>query len=262
MPADNSIYNDPAPGWWNENHFLNILKTGINPARFDFFKQVIKSHQLEPNSLRLLDIGCGGGILSEEFARLGCITSGVDLSFSSCRSAHRHANAGGLGINYQAASAEALPYSTGFFDIVVCCDVLEHLPNPAAAIREAARVLKPGGFYFFDTINRSLRSYFENILIAQQLPLTRFFPPGTHDWRQFITPSELAGWLTRQGLVPFGMSGLGPGVSLPVTALEILRLKLGLISPGEFGRRLRFRHGGSLSTSFIGYAQNSYNQPK
>jgi 2-polyprenyl-6-hydroxyphenyl methylase/3-demethylubiquinone-9 3-methyltransferase len=258
MPADNSIYNDPAPGWWDENHFLNILKTGINPARFDFFKQVLERHLLDPNGLRLLDIGCGGGILSEEFARIGCITNGIDLSFSSCRSAQRHAIAGGLGVHYQAASAEALPYPTGFFDVVVCCDVLEHLPNPAAAIRETARVLKPGGFYFFDTINRSLRSYFENILVAQQLPLTRFFPADTHDWRQFITPTELAGWLTGQDLTPLAMSGLGPGVSLPVTAMQIVQLKMGRITPAEFGRRLHFRHGGSLASSYIGYAQRDY----
>lgn len=254
MPADNSIYNVHSSGWWDENNFLNILKTGLNPVRFEYFHTIFNLHGLKPASLKVLDIGCGGGILSEEFARLGCRVDGIDISEASITTAKEHARLGKLKIEYQVGSALALPFSSASFDVVICCDVLEHLPDFGRAITEVTRVLKPGGLYLLDTINRTFRSYLETILVAQELPLTRFFARGSHDWRQFITPDELNACLTFHQLALGEFRGLQPGISLIETGMEIFRLKLGQINFAEFGRRLKFRLGNNLSGSYIGYA--------
>jgi len=205
--------------------------------------------------MNLLDVGCGGGILTEEFTRLGCITDGVDLSQLSVKIACSHARQNKLNIRYQVGSAESLPFPNSQFDVVLCCDVLEHLTNPEAAIAEAARVLKPGGFYLFDTINRTPQSYLETILVAQELPLTRFFPSGTHDWRQFIPPDQLTAILQNQNLVLKEFRGLMPGITIFEIAFHLFQLKLGCINFAEFGRRLQFKIGRNLSVSYIGYAQ-------
>ncbi len=254
MPVDNSIYDTHASAWWAQDNFLHMLKTGLNPARFEYFRHILALHALHPASLKVLDIGAGGGFLSEEFARLGCSVNGLDLSFASVKTASQHARSAQLSPNYLAGSAAALPFSESSFDLVLCCDVLEHLTDLQIAIAEAARVLKSGGLYLFDTINRSPRSYLETILIAQQLPLTRFFTPGTHAWRQFITPSELSASLNKHQLKLLELRGLQPGISPLQTALQIFRLKLGQINYAEFGRRLKFQTGPSLHNSYIGYA--------
>ena len=254
MPADNSIYDTQASGWWDENNFLHILKTGLNPVRFEYFQTILNHQGLKLPELNVLDIGCGGGILSEEFARMGCAVRGIDISASSVSIALKHARNDRLKIEYQVGSALALPFSTASFDVVVCCDVLEHLPDLTAAIAEAARVLKPGGTFLFDTINRTLRSYFETILIAQELPLTRFFAPGSHDWHQFIPPHQLEDCFKLHQLALGEFRGLQSGISPLVTALQIFRLKLGQINFAEFGKRLSFHIGDSLDSSYIGYA--------
>jgi 2-polyprenyl-6-hydroxyphenyl methylase/3-demethylubiquinone-9 3-methyltransferase len=255
LPADNSLYDIHAAGWWDENNFLHTLKTGLNPARFDYFVGILRSRGMQPAALRVLDVGCGGGFLSEEFSRLGCSVCGIDISAASITTAIEHARQVQLDIDYCVATAEALPLAAGSFDVVICCDVLEHVKNVEKVVQEAARVLKPNGLYLFDTINRSPRSFIETILVGQVLPFTRFFAPGTHDWRQFIRPDELKTIFVKRGLVPIEICGLQPGISMLETAVEIFRLKLGRISFGQFGRRLRFRHGGDTSGSYIGHAE-------
>jgi 2-polyprenyl-6-hydroxyphenyl methylase/3-demethylubiquinone-9 3-methyltransferase len=254
LPADNSLYNTNAAGWWDENNFLNTLKTGLNPARFGFFAEFLHHLNLQPGSLRVLDAGCGGGILSEEFSRLGCAVFGVDISQQSITVAKQHALQEKLKIEYLVAQAQGLPYEDGGFDIVVCCDVLEHVSNVDDVIAEAARVLKPGGLYMFDTINRTARSFFETILVGQELPITRFFAPHTHDWNQFIRPAELETCFTKYGLELVEIHGLQPAINPLATALEILKLKLGKISYGQFGQRLKFKLGNSTDGSYIGIA--------
>lgn len=255
MPADNSLYDTFADSWWDENNFLHTLKTGLNPARFAYFVDAINKQGFTPSNIHLLDVGCGGGILSEEFSRLGCIVCGLDVSAASITTARNHALHEKLAIEYRVGTAEALPYDAGSFDVVVCCDMLEHVTNIEEVIIESARVLKPGGLFLFDTINRTLRSYLETILVGQELPFTRFFAPGTHDWNQFIRPHELNAQLRKHALQMVDIRGLRPGITPFATALEIFRLKFGQINFAEFGRRLNFRHGGSLDGSYIGYAQ-------
>ena len=254
MPADNTIYNTHAEGWWNQNNFLHLLKTGINPVRFEYFKNVIIQNKMNPGILNVLDIGCGGGFLSEEFARLGSSVIGIDLSTTSLRCAYEHSHLEKLKIDYLAGAGEILPFSSSSFDIAICCDVLEHVDNLNEAVKEASRVLKPGGLFLFDTINRTPVSYFETILVGQVLPFTRFFAPDTHDWHQFIKPVELTNCCNNHNLRINTLRGFAPGLSKFQTAVEIIRLRLGRLNFAELGHRLRFQETHSISGSYMGYA--------
>lgn len=254
MPINNKIYDIHANGWWDENNFLHTLKTGINPARFQYFREIITVHNREPSSLSVLDIGCGGGILSEDFAKINNKVTGIDPSFSSLRTAKNHAQLEQLQINYLSGSAENLPCYQDSFDIVLCCDVLEHVTDLNNAIQETSRVLKPGGIFFFDTINKTWTSFIETIFIAQEFPPTRFFEPGSHDWRQFIPPSVLKKLLIKNKLRLVDVQGLQAGISPLLTLTEILRLKHGKSNFAEFGKRLNFKLSKNLSGSYIGYA--------
>src|SRR5262245_5027389 len=144
--------------WWDEAGFLHTL-AALNPARFGYMRRVlIEELGLDPAGLPVLDIGCGGGLLAEEFARLGCNVTGLDPSEESLAAARTHAAAQGLAIDYHCAPGEALPFGDASFDVVYCCDVLEHVHDLPQVIAETARVLRPGGTYLYDTINRTLRS--------------------------------------------------------------------------------------------------------
>jgi 2-polyprenyl-6-hydroxyphenyl methylase/3-demethylubiquinone-9 3-methyltransferase len=262
LPADNTLYDTYAGDWWNENSFLHLLKTGLNPARFGYFLSILKARGLKSASLRVLDVGCGGGILSEEFARAGCSVSGIDQSAASIATAQGHARQEKLEIDYRVGAAEELPFPSASFDVVVCCDMLEHVADVDKVVAEAARVLrspepgsgKPGGLYLFDTINRTPQSYIETILFAQELSFTRIFLPGTHDWRQFIRPNEMTGYLEKHGLQPGELTGLHPGIPSQMVSKEISCLKRGEINYAEFGRRLNFQTGGGTNGNYIGYA--------
>jgi 2-polyprenyl-6-hydroxyphenyl methylase/3-demethylubiquinone-9 3-methyltransferase len=263
MPINNDIYTQQANGWWDETHFLHLLKTGINPARFGYFRDVLtRCLSLEPSALSVLDVGCGGGILSEEFARIGCHVTGIDPSEASLATARQHAAEQGLSIVYSPGRGESLSYDDASFDVVVCCDVLEHVDDLEAVIRESARVLrspdpvsgKLGGVFFYDTINRTEESRKSQIFAAQQFPLTSFFPPDTHVWEKFITPEELQTLFMRHNLVHRDMTGLQAGLPDGQVALLLIQRKLGLLSFAELGRRLQFHTGGELDSNYLGWA--------
>jgi 2-polyprenyl-6-hydroxyphenyl methylase / 3-demethylubiquinone-9 3-methyltransferase len=132
--------------------------------------------------------GCGGGFLAEEFARLGFDVVGVDPSAVSIEAARAHAAASSLNIDYRVGAGEQLLVEDGMFDVAYCCDVLEHVSDLDRVISETARVLKPGGLYLFDTVNRTLQSKLVAIKIAQEWPLTRVVDTPMHDWQMFIKP--------------------------------------------------------------------------
>ena len=254
MTANNKIYDQYASGWWDENNFLHTLKTGINPVRFGYFNRVLTDLKISPLNLRVLDIGCGGGILSEDFARISSKVTGIDPSFASLRAASEHAKTENMQMNYLAGSAEELPFLHDSFDIVICCDVLEHVNDLHLSLFQTSRVLKPGGIFFFDTINRTLQSFFETIFIAQEFPLTRFFAPGSHDWNQFIPPHYLKERLIENALTLREIHGLQPGISPIMTLIEILQLKTGKNNFASFGRNLKYKIGNNMNGSYIGYA--------
>ena len=173
MPVDNDVYDRLGGSWWEESSPLNLLH-GITPGRFGYFRDVLtRQPETRVRGLRALDIGCGGGFLAEEFAALGCQVAAVDPSPVSIAAARGHAAGRGLDIDYRVGAGEQLPFRDSAFDLAYCCDVLEHVSDLDRVVSETARVLKPGGLYLFDTINRTLKSKLLVIKAMQQWPLTR-----------------------------------------------------------------------------------------
>jgi 2-polyprenyl-6-hydroxyphenyl methylase / 3-demethylubiquinone-9 3-methyltransferase len=255
MPADNALYQRPGDIWWDEREVFSVLRTALNPARFGYFERVLAERlRINPQGKAALDVGCGGGLLAEEFARLGLRVTGIDPSEPALEIARGHAAASGLSITYRAGVGEALPFPDQSFEIVYCCDVLEHVQDSHRVIVEIARVLAPGGVFFFDTINRTPLSKLLTIKVAQEWKLTRVLPPGLHDWSQFIKPAELDELIRTHGLARQEVVGLLPGVDPLSVAYAMWRYKRGTISVGELGRRLAFRISRNLSVSYAGYA--------
>jgi 2-polyprenyl-6-hydroxyphenyl methylase / 3-demethylubiquinone-9 3-methyltransferase len=254
MPIDNDVYDRLGGSWWDENSPLCLLH-GITPGRFAYFRDVLtRQRATAAGGLRTLDIGCGGGFLAEEFAALGCRVTGVDPSPVSIRAARAHATARGLRIDYRVGSGEHLPAPDSAFDLAYCCDVLEHVSDVDRVISETARVLKPGGLYLFDTINRTVRSRLLAIKVMQQWPLTRVIDADIHDWDMFIKPAELAGALDRHGLKAGEMAGLGPRASLPAVVAGFIAARRGRITYAEFVRRLDMGRVTSTAVSYMGFA--------
>jgi 2-polyprenyl-6-hydroxyphenyl methylase / 3-demethylubiquinone-9 3-methyltransferase len=255
MPVDNTVYDRMADGWWEEHGFLYVL-AALNPARFGYMRRVLTEElHLAPAGLRALDIGCGGGLLAEEFARLGCAVVGVDPSEESLAAARTHAAGQRLAIEYQCARGEALPFADDSFDIVYCCDVLEHVTNLHQVIAETARVLRPGGTYFYDTINRTPQSRLIVIQLLQEWRWTALMPPRLHDWHMFIRPAELRRALEEHGLVPGGLTGLKPRAG-PLRLIRTLRhRKRGLLSYAAAVRKMDVGESPDTSVSYIGYAR-------
>ena len=257
MPVDNLLYDRLAAGWWDERGFLHAL-AALNPARFGYMRRVLTEElRLTPTDLRVLDVGCGGGLLAEEFARLGCAVTGVDPSEESLAAAREHAATLGLAIEYQRARGEALPFAADSFDVVYCCDVLEHVDDLRQVLSETARVLKPGGVYLYDTINRTPRSWLLAIKLLQEWRWTALMPPRLHDWNMFIRPAELERMLKQLGLEPAGLTGLKPRAN-PLRLLRALRRrKRGLLSFAEAVEQMDLGESSDVSVSYIGYARKT-----
>ena len=257
MPVDNLLYDRLAAGWWDERGFLHAL-AALNPARFGYMRRVLADElHLDLTGLRVLDVGCGGGLLAEEFARLGCGVTGVDPSAESLAVARAHAAAQGLDIRYERAGGEALPFASGSFDVVYCCDVLEHVNDVGQVIAESARVLRPAGVYLYDTINRTWQSRLVVIALLQEWRWTALMPPRLHDWNMFIRTEELARLLVQCGLEPGGLTGLRPRAN-PLHIVRALRQrKRGVISYAEAVARMDLGESPDTSLSYIGYARKT-----
>jgi len=248
---NNQIYNDLANDWWNPDSFLNILETGIQPLRADYIRQSLGSKV--SHDLHCLDIGCGGGIITEDLASFSNNVSGIDLSQASLNTAKQHAEEAGLRINYHHGAAENLPFEDHSFDLVTCCDVLEHVDDLPKVINEISRVLKPGGTFVFDTVNRTLMSYLSVIWVAQDFPPTRFAPKNTHVWHKFIKPSELHEHLAQSGLRSREIHGMGPSKNPLMMLWYIFRVKQKKIDFANFGSITKFKLMRSKAISYIGH---------
>jgi 2-polyprenyl-6-hydroxyphenyl methylase / 3-demethylubiquinone-9 3-methyltransferase len=262
LPIDNDVYNRMGEGWWEEENPLNVLHGSITPGRFGYFREVLTNRLgLDPRDIRALDIGCGGGFLAEEFARLGCQVVGVDPSAVSIETARRHAAATGLDVDYRVGTGEQLPVADGEFDLAYCCDVLEHVADLDAVISETARVLKPEGIFLFDTINRTPTSKLLAIKVMQEWRLTRCIDSAIHEWTMFITPKELVVILGRHGLRIGEIVGLGSRSRKPLVLLNLIRANRGRISYGELSRRLDAGRIRSTSLSYMGYGTKTEGPP-
>ena len=187
--------------WWDQNSEFKPLHA-INPLRLGWIKSFV-----ELNGRCALDVGCGGGILAEALAQSGAQTTGIDLSEKALKVAELHALESGVQVHYQAISAEALALTEpASFDVVTCMEMLEHVPDPASVVKACASLAKPGATLFFSTLNRNPKSYLFAIICAEYL--LRLLPKGTHDYRKFITPSELGHFVRDAGLEIIGIKGL------------------------------------------------------
>ena len=251
---DNAVYDRLADMWWADRGVLNILRTVANPWRLPYFQRVLSRHRIEPLGSRALDIGCGGGLLAEEFARMGFAVTGLDPSAESLSVARAHAQEQGLTIDYRSGYGDALPFENESFEVVYCCDVLEHIQNWDAVIAEITRVLKPDGLFLYDTINRTLLSKVFLVKMAQEWRFTRFVPPNLHVWEMFIKPAELLACFERHGLGNQDVTGLKIATNPLTLLLAFHGYKTGRISGAEFGRRAGLREGSNLALSYMGYA--------
>jgi 2-polyprenyl-6-hydroxyphenyl methylase/3-demethylubiquinone-9 3-methyltransferase len=190
-----------ASEWWDESGPLATLHA-INPLRTGYIAE-----RVELDGASVLDVGCGAGILSESMARAGARVTGIDLAAASIGVATEHAAAGGLAIDYRVAAVETVAAeSPGAFDVVTCLELLEHVPDPAAAIAACARAVRPGGAVFLSTINRNFKSFLLAIVGAEYL--LGLLPRGTHEYLKLIRPSEAGRAARRAGLVIDELTGL------------------------------------------------------
>ncbi|MFT3847351.1 MAG: bifunctional 2-polyprenyl-6-hydroxyphenol methylase/3-demethylubiquinol 3-O-methyltransferase UbiG [Propionivibrio sp.] len=200
-PNELDKFSQLAHRWWDPDSEFKPLHQ-INPLRLEW----IDSHANIAGK-RVLDIGCGGGILSESMAVRGAKVTGIDLSSKALAVARLHLMESGNSVEYLEISAEQLAtQSPGSFDVVSCMEMLEHVPNPASTIAACAALVKPGGHVFFSTINRNLKAYLLAVIGAEYV--LKMLPKGTHDYAKFIKPSELTRWSKSVGLEPAELIGL------------------------------------------------------
>lgn len=193
-----SLFENEGQSWWDENGPFKPLHL-LNPVRLEFITQALDRHFLsrgkQYQDLGVLDVGCGGGLLCEPLARLGCTVTGLDASPKTIETARHHAGLSHLNIDYQVETAETFTGQKA--DVVMALEIVEHVNDPASFVRTCANLVKPGGLLFLSTLNKTWKSYMVGILGAEYI--LRWIPKGTHDWNKFLAPSELAGFLEDTG---------------------------------------------------------------
>ena len=200
-PAELDKFGDLAHRWWDPNSEFKPLHD-INPLRLDWIDQHIGLA-----GKRILDVGCGGGLLSEGMATRGADVTGIDLSEKPLGVAKLHLLESGQKVDYRKIAVEQLAEELpGAFDAVTCLEMLEHVPNPSSVVSACARLVKPGGQVFFSTLNRNPKSYLFAVIGAEYL--LNMLPKGTHDYAKFIKPSELSRWAKLAGLEPEELIGM------------------------------------------------------
>ncbi len=211
-PSEVAKFEAMAAEWWNPNGKFRPLHL-MNPCRLDYLTRQIAAEygrdlaQPRPFAgLRILDIGCGGGLLSEPMARLGADVVGADAAPRNIPVAQVHAEKSGLSIDYRFTTAEDLAAAGEQFDVVLNMEVVEHVSDPLAYLTACRELLKPGGIMLCSTLNRNPKSYLMAIIGAEWV--MRWLPKGTHDWAKFITPDELYDLISKAGLTPLDRKGM------------------------------------------------------
>lgn len=201
-PAEQARFDALAERWWDPEGEMRPLHD-LNPARLDYIRQRTALKEAD-----VLDVGCGGGILSESMAAAGARVTGIDVAERSLKIARLHQLDSGFSVDYQLKTVETLlaEQGPGQFDVVTCLEMLEHVPAPDEVVAACAELVRPGGDVFFSTINRNLAAYALAIVGAEYI--MRLLPRGTHDYQKLIRPSELSSWCRRAALDVRDISGL------------------------------------------------------
>ncbi len=191
--AELNKFSELAHKWWDKTSEFKPLHD-INPLRLNYVDQAISL-----SGKKVLDVGCGGGILSESMAENGAIVTGIDLSEKALNIAQLHSLETGVNVNYELIAVEQLAEKVpASFDVVTCLEMLEHVPDPASVVQACAKLVKPGGHVFFSTINRNAKAYVFAVIGAEYV--LNMLPKGTHDYAKFLKPSELAGYIRNADL--------------------------------------------------------------
>lgn len=200
-PQEIAKFEALASQWWDKNSEFKPLHD-INPLRVGYIDRISKLA-----GKKVLDVGCGGGILAESMALRGADVTGIDLGDAPLKVAKLHSLESGTSVNYQKVAAEAFAEENPeTFDVVTCMEMLEHVPDPSSIVQACAKMVKPGGYVFFSTLNRNPKSYLFAIVGAEHI--LKLVPAGTHEFSKFIRPSELGKWIRHSGLSSFDMTGL------------------------------------------------------
>lgn len=200
-PSEIRKFADIADKWWDMEGEFKPLHA-INPLRSDYVERFTKV-----SKLKVLDVGCGGGILSEELAKRGGQVTGIDLGEAQLNAARMHAIESGLSIDYQNIPVEELAdQQAGQYDVVTCMEMLEHVPDPGSIIHACAKLVKPGGWVVFSTINRTAKAFAMAIVGAEYV--LNWLPKGTHEYKKFIRPGEMAASAENAGLVIKNICGI------------------------------------------------------
>ncbi len=201
-PLELDKFSQLAHRWWDPNSEFKPLHD-INPLRLEWLDRLAGGIQ----GKRVVDVGCGGGILAESMAAKGARVTGIDLSDKALKVAKLHQLESGVQVDYRLIAAEALAEEAPEqFDVVTCMEMLEHVPDPASTMAACARLVKPDGWVFFSTLNRNPKSYLFAIVGAEYV--LSLLPKGTHDWAKFIKPHELASHARQAGLEPAELMGM------------------------------------------------------
>lgn len=256
---DNGVYDSKASEWWQPDSPFYQMKVSFNPARVGYLRRkLLDELRIDPGATAALDVGCGGGFMTEEVARMGFDTTGVDPSERSLQAAAAHARDSRLRIRYVGGVAESLPFEDGSFGAVFCCDVLEHVRDLPKAIAEISRVLKPGGTFCYDTLNRTWLSLLAAIKIGQEWKRWAFMPPDLHVWRMFIKPRELRSLLGRNGLLWMDHRGLAPNAPVLRVLRDLRKRAEGAWTYRELAARIHMVESRVTAVMYIGTAVKNH----
>jgi 2-polyprenyl-6-hydroxyphenyl methylase/3-demethylubiquinone-9 3-methyltransferase len=254
---NNDIYKTEGNRWWDEDFSLNLIKTLYNPFRVGYIKRTIEKFKTSSEVIYALEVGCGGGILSEELAKMGLLTTGIDPSEQSLNSAINHAKESNLIINYEKGAGETLPFPNNSFDVVICCDVLEHVRDLPKVISEISRVLKRGGVFIYDTFNRTLFSKISVIKILQEWKRWAIMPSDLHVWEMFIRPEELRSLLKENELIWKEHHGIKQNISYIKMLRYLHKRAIGELTYVEFGKKFQMVESNNTRMMYMGHAVKS-----